>query len=228
MVLNVAVVDTGVGLSAERLAKLFQPFEQGDVSVARTHGGTGLGLAISRELARLMGGDLTGDGQPGQGSRFVFTAVLGQARGAPEAANAPSAPAPDAPAARILVIDDHAIGRRALGLLLGPLGASVAEAASAEAALAMLSAQAFDLVLTDVVMEGVDGLEFCRRLRSQPGLNRHTPVLAVTGRTEPRDLDACRAAGMTGLVAKPVEPRQLYQAIEAALSASDAAQDAAA
>jgi len=230
-VLTVAVIDTGVGLSGDRLAKLFEPFEQGDVSVSRTHGGTGLGLAISRELARLMGGDLIADGQPGQGCRFTFTAVLGHAshaRGMQEAANGLGAQASEGLAPRILVIDDHAIGRRALGLLLEPLGAIVAEADGAETALAMLAAQTFDLVLSDVTMAGVDGLEFCRRLRSQPGLNRRTPVLAATGRTEPRDVEACRAVGMTGLVAKPIEPRQLYQAIEAALSASEAAQEAAA
>ena len=228
--LNVAVIDTGVGLTPERLAKLFEPFEQGDVSVARTHGGTGLGLAISRQLARLMGGDLVADGRPGQGSRFAFTAVLGRAE-APEAARAPAAtlaPPSSSTAPRILVLDDHEIGRRTLTLLLEPLGAVVAQAANSEAALATLSTQSFDLVLSDVTMQGVDGLEFCRRLRGEPGLNRDTPVLAVTGRTDRSDLEACLAAGMTGLVAKPVEPRQLYEAIESALSGVDEAEEAAA
>jgi signal transduction histidine kinase/ActR/RegA family two-component response regulator len=227
IVFSVAVVDTGVGLTPDRLALLFEPFEQGDVAIARTHGGTGLGLAISRQLARLMGGDLVADGTPGRGSRFSFTVVLGRAC-APEAANAPDAPPPGAAAPRILVIDDHEIGRRALSLLLEPLGAVVAQAAGAEAALAMLAMETFDLVLSDVTMEGVDGLEFCRRLRAAPGPNRATSVLAVTGRTEARDVEACLAAGMTGWVAKPIEPRQLYQAIEAALSGAEAVEEAAA
>jgi CheY-like chemotaxis protein/anti-sigma regulatory factor (Ser/Thr protein kinase) len=227
IVFGVAVVDTGIGLSPDRLDKLFEPFEQGDVSVARTHGGTGLGLAISRQLARLMGGDLVADGAPGKGCRFSLTVVLGRAV-RPEVANAAAAPPPGPASPHILIVDDHEIGRQALGLLLEPLGAVVAQAASAETALALLAVESFDLVLSDVTMQGVDGLEFCRRLRAAPGPNRETPVLAVTGRTEPRDLEACLAAGMTGLVAKPVEPRQLYQAIEAALSDELEAEEAAA
>ena len=220
ILLSIAVVDTGVGLSAERLAMLFQPFEQGDASVARTHGGTGLGLAISRQLARLMGGDLVADGKLGRGCRFAFTAALRPAaRTAPLPEAAPPPPGPSSP--RILVIDDHRIGRQTLTLLLEPLGAVVSAAGGAEQALALLAKQPFDLVLTDVTMPGMDGLECCRRLRAEPGPNQTTPVLAVTGRTEPADIQACLAAGINGCIAKPIDAGELYRAIEAALSATE-------
>lgn len=215
LVLSITVADTGVGLTPDKIAKLFQPFEQGAASIARTHGGTGLGLAISRQLARLMGGDLTVDGRPGQGARFTLTATLGR-----ETFGRRPVPIAEAvqTAARILVVDDHEIGRRTLGLLLEPLGAAITVAASGEEALERLAVQPFDLVLMDVTLQGMDGMETCRRLRADAGPNRDTPVVAVTGRTERSDLDACLQAGMNGWVAKPIEARALYEAIDRTLS----------
>jgi signal transduction histidine kinase/ActR/RegA family two-component response regulator len=233
LVLRACVADTGRGVDADRLARIFTPFDQGDVSVARTHGGSGLGLAISRELARLMGGDLSVESQIGEGSRFTLLASLGfESRGlAPSPAPAPVAvppPAPPALRARVLVVDDHEMGRRALAMLLDPLGAEVAVAPSGAVALEMLGQQAFDLVLMDVTMADMDGLEACRRLRAGPGPNQHAPVLAVTGLTAEKDIAACRAAGMNGWVAKPIDARQLYDAIESALTGEAAAASAAA
>jgi signal transduction histidine kinase/CheY-like chemotaxis protein len=217
LVLRVCVADTGRGVGADRLARIFTPFDQGDVSTARTHGGSGLGLAISRELARLMGGDLSVESKPGEGSRFTVLASLDVADDSREIlAEAPPPPAPVA--ARILVVDDHEMGRRALSLLLGPMGAEIAVADGARLALQMLAVQPFDLVLMDVTMAEMDGLEACRQLRGGPGPNRATPVLAVTGLTTDKDIQACRAAGMNGWVAKPIDARQLYDAIESALS----------
>ena len=217
MVLKVVVADTGRGVDPDRLARIFQPFDQGDSSTARTHGGTGLGLAISRELARLMGGDLTVESVPGEGSRFTLLASLGKAdAAAPAPAPPPRAEAPEPKAARVLVVDDHEIGRRALGLLLGPLGAEIAFVESGRRALEMLAVEPFDLVLMDVTMDGLDGLETCRRLRAASGPNQRIPVLAVTGRTGEADVAACRAAGMDGYVGKPVEAAELYAALEKA------------
>jgi CheY-like chemotaxis protein len=219
LVLRACVVDSGRGVGADRLTRIFSPFDQGDVSVARTHGGSGLGLAISRELARLMGGDLSVESKVGEGSRFTLLASLGRAGAAREPIPPAAAPPPPPPAlaARILVVDDHEMGRRALGLLLSPLGAEIATAESGRAALQMLAIEHFDLVLMDVTMADMDGLEACRRLRAEPGPNQETPVLAVTGRTEEKDVLACRTAGMNGWVAKPVDARQLYDAIEGVL-----------
>ncbi|HTI67556.1 MAG TPA: ATP-binding protein [Caulobacteraceae bacterium] len=227
LVLRACVADSGRGVGADRLVRIFTPFEQEDVSTARTHGGSGLGLAISRELARLMGGDLTVESRVGEGSRFTLLASLSRTNSASREA-VPLPPPPPAIAARVLVVDDHEMGRRALSLLLSPLGASVTLAEGAQPALQLLAAERFDLVLMDVTMAGMDGLEACRLLRATPGANQKTPVLAVTGRTEAKDVEACRAAGMTGWVGKPVDARQLYDAIESALVGQDGAASAAA
>jgi signal transduction histidine kinase/CheY-like chemotaxis protein len=219
LILKVRVSDTGEGMKPERMARIFTPFDQGDESVARTHGGTGLGLAISREFARLMGGDLTVESTAGAGSTFTLLASLGRAK-AP-AIDADAAPPPMQPtakvAARILAVDDHEIGRRTMSLLLEPLGADLTLVESGQGALDLLLIEPFDLVLMDVTMAGMDGLEACRRLRARGGLNGATPVVAVTGHTDDKHVEACLAAGMTGWVAKPVDACDLYQAIEHAL-----------
>jgi CheY-like chemotaxis protein len=119
------------------------------------------------------------------------------------------------------VVDDHEYGRRALSVLLGPLGAEVSTAESGRAALDLLMLEHFDLVLMDVTMTGMDGLETCRALRARHGPNRRTPVIAVTGHAERTHLAACVGAGMNGWVPKPVEPVQLYAAIDKALSEGD-------
>lgn len=227
LVFRACVVDTGRGVREDRAARIFQPFDQGDLSIARTHGGTGLGLAISRELARLMGGDLTVESRPAQGSRFTVLATLGTASAA-TAEPGVLLVAPPAVAARVLVVDDHEMGRRALSLLLGPLGAAITVCDGARAALQTLAAERFDLVLMDVTMAEMNGLDACRALRAAPGPNRTTPVLAVTGLTEAKDIDACLAAGMNGWVAKPVDARQLYDAVENALTFQEEAAASAA
>jgi signal transduction histidine kinase/ActR/RegA family two-component response regulator len=228
LILKICVVDTGAGMKPEHLARIFTPFEQGDDSVARTHGGTGLGLAISRELARLMGGDLSVESTRGEGSRFSMLVGFGAA--GDEATHEGSAPPMLAPAsaARILVVDDHDMGRKALSLLLGPLGADVSLADSGQGALDVLATERFDLVLMDVTMAGMDGLETCRRLRARTGPNYDTPILAVTGHTEARQVEACLAAGMNGWVAKPVDAGDLYAAIEKTLIGRELGAEAAA
>ncbi len=216
-ILIVKVTDTGPGLTTDRLARLFQPFDQTDGSVARTHGGTGLGLAISRELARLLGGDLMASCHDGEGACFTLTARLAPAE--IELAE-PATLDGDllSNRLRVLVVDDHEMNRRALSLMLEPTGAIVVCEGEAERALAQLAAEPFDVVLMDVNMAGMDGLTATRRLRSLPGPNRATPVVAVTGATESRDVEACYAAGMNGWVAKPLEARELYAALAAVLA----------
>jgi len=128
--------------------------------------------------------------------------------------------------ARVLVVDDHPANRRAIGLILAPLGVMLETAESAEDALERLAFERFDVVLMDVYMPDMDGREATRRLRGADGPNRATPVIAITASDTARDWEACREAGMTGQVAKPVEPARLYAALEAALA--DAAARAAA
>ena len=224
--LSLTVADTGRGLTKSQLERLFTPFEQTDDTIARTHGGTGLGLAISRELARLMGGDLTAENGARGGARFTARVRLERAAEtalAPQKAQAAHRPP------RILVVDDHPLGRKAMAVLLEPLGAVVAEADSGEAALDALSVERFDLVFMDVTMPGIGGHEAVRRLRSLPGPNRGVAVLASSGLTGREDVAACLAAGMNGCVAKPLEPAALYAAIERVLTgATDPEQTTAA
>jgi len=212
--LRIDVADTGAGMTAEQVERLFKPFEQGDASIARTHGGTGLGLAISRQLARMMGGDITVISRPGEGSCFTVSVVVAVAEPAPM----PQAGA-DVEHARIeksmavLVVDDHEINRRALSLMLEPLWAEVTVAASGQEALGLLAARPFDIVLMDMHMPDMSGPEAVMRLRLAMGPNRQVPVIAVTGATRENDIEACLAAGMNDWVAKPIDAGQLYNAL---------------
>lgn len=215
---TLALADTGPGMTDDQVARLFTPFDQLDAGVARKHGGSGLGLVISRQLARLMGGDLTATSAPGQGA--VFTLTLPMPAAEPEAADPVDFLA--APP-RVLVVDDHAINRQAIALVLAQVGVSPAAAASAEEGLERLAAEPFDIVLMDVYMPDMDGREATRRLRAAAGPNQATPVIAITASATARDWEACLAAGMNGHVAKPIEPAQLYTALETALSGGRAA-----
>jgi two-component system, sensor histidine kinase len=210
--LRIGVVDTGPGMTAEQLERLFMPFEQLGAQTARSHGGSGLGLMISRQLARMMGGDVLVESAPGEGATFTLTLTL-------PAAEAPAElQAPQAVEARVLVVDDHAINRQAIALVLAPLGIVPEAASSAEEGLVRLALERFDLVLMDVYMPDMDGREATRRLRATPGPNQNTHVVAITASATKRDWEACLAAGMNGHVAKPIEPSQLYAALEAALT----------
>ena len=217
---QVAVADTGPGMTPEQVDRLFTPFDQLDAGTARKHGGSGLGLAISRELARLMGGDLLASSAPGEGAVFTLQLTLPSGEAAVEAA------APETVEARVLVIDDHAVNRQAIALVLAPLGIVPETASSAEEGLERLAHERFDVVLMDVYMPDMDGREATRRLRAMVGPNQNVPVIAITASATERDWEACRAAGMTGHVAKPIEPAQLYAALDAALACVEARAEA--
>ncbi len=219
--LSFCVADTGPGMTPEKVARLFMPFEQLEAGAARLHGGSGLGLAISRELARLMGGDLAATSAPGEGAAFTLQLTL------PSAEAPATAAEPETIEARVLVVDDHAVNRQAITLLLAPTGIVPETASSAEEGLERLARERFDVVLMDVYMPDMDGREATRLLRSRAGPNQTVPVIAITASATERDWQACRDAGMTGHVAKPIEPAQLYAALEAALS-QDARETAAA
>jgi signal transduction histidine kinase/CheY-like chemotaxis protein len=214
--LIVAVADTGPGISPTLLPRLFTPFDQLNASVVRQHGGSGLGLAISREFVRLMGGDLTADSVVGKGATFTFSFVLDHAQ-APEARDA----GPSIAGARVLVVDDHVVNRRAIDLVLQPFGVEATLAESGEEALALLGTEAFDAVLMDVYMPGMDGRDATRALRAASGPNRDTPVIAVTASATPKDWEACLAAGMDAHVAKPIDPIELYAALVQVLDGAE-------
>jgi len=211
------VSDTGPGMSEEQVARLFRAFEQLGHATARLHGGTGLGLHISRELARLMAGDLSAASVLGQGSTFRLALPLALAQ-RPAMATVIERDRDALGGLRLLIVDDHEVNRQAFSLMLGPLADHLACAADGAQALAVLAVEPFDLVLMDIHMPGIGGLEATRRLRATAGPNRETPVIALTGSAAPADVAACAAAGMVAHVSKPASVEELFAAIAAAIT----------
>jgi CheY-like chemotaxis protein/nitrogen-specific signal transduction histidine kinase len=212
------VSDSGIGLSAAEIKRLFRPFQQANADIARRYGGAGLGLAIVKHLARLMGGDLTVASTRGGGSRFCLAAVMPLASG--EAAEATRARQPASPPAHrlaILCVEDNPYGRVILNTILTELGHHADFAASGEEAVVALP-RGYDVVLMDIALPGIDGLEATRRIRALAGDAGVTPVIGISGRSELADEQAARAAGMDFYLRKPISPSALSGALAAAVS----------
>ena len=216
--LRFEVDDTGMGITPEVRRRLFEPFAQADASITRSHGGTGLGLAITRRLALLMGGQADVDSSPGQGSRFWFTARLLQvhtraaAGGEAHELEVEARLRRDHAQERLLVVDDDAFNREIAVDLLSDVGLQVDTAVDGRDALDKAQAGRYALVLMDMQMPVMGGLEATRLIRRLPGWSA-LPILALTASAFSEDRQACREAGMDDFVTKPVDPAQLYATV---------------
>jgi len=220
---TLTVADTGIGMSPATLSKLFGAFTQADASTTRTFGGTGLGLNITRRLAQLMDGQILVDSREGEGSTFTLTFLVDVAAGA--IATDTAAPAFGAAPSfgpknedeevlsplhgrRVLVVDDHPVNRRVIKLFLAPFDCDIVEVENGREALDELETKSFDLVLMDVNMPVMDGLEATRRLRRDPRW-RDLPIIALTADVMRTQIDTCLEAGMDAHIAKPIDLRDL-------------------
>ncbi|MFN5509690.1 MAG: ATP-binding protein [Burkholderiales bacterium] len=211
--LHFDVIDTGIGMSAEELSKLFRNFSQADASTKRRFGGTGLGLVISQALVQGMGGQIEARSEPGQGSWFSFDlplVVCDPPLRAQEPERLVALTGQDAPLdARVLMAEDNPVNQKLGGLLLERMGCRVTLAADGRQAVERARAERFDLILMDIQMPEMDGLEAARALRTEGGASAGVPIIAVTANAMASDRADCMAAGMNDFVAKPFKAADL-------------------
>ncbi len=210
--LTFTVTDSGIGMSAAEIKRLFRPFAQANREIAQKFGGSGLGLVQVRRLAQAMSGDLKVASTPGRGSTFRLTVMVDRA--ASHEARAGAVVATEhgdkaAHAVNILCVEDNPYGRVVMNAILTELGHRVDFAGSGETAVESVLRGGPDVVLMDITLAGIDGFEATRRIRALPGAAARMPVIGISGRTGASDADAAIAAGMNAYLTKPVSPRVL-------------------
>ncbi len=239
------VRDTGIGMDAAALSKLFQRFYQVDSSTTRKFGGTGLGLEISQSLAQMMGGEITVVSEPGIGSEFtakllfpscdapaseIVNAAKVQSDFAPSVSSivtqpainlpTPEPPVPSAPQARILVVEDHPINQKLVGVLLSRMGCHVTFCENGQLAVEAVKKEAFDVILMDVNMPVMDGLTATRTIRAMEGNAAKTPIVVFTADVMNEASEMARAAGADDFLGKPVKVDRLRETIQKYLQSS--------
>ena len=212
--LKFSVQDTGVGMTSEQAAKLFQPFMQADTSTTRKYGGTGLGLTISKRLAEMMGGEIWVESEQGRGSIFSFTAKFGLGK---EKAQKQYKPASELRGMKVLVVDDNATSRSIFQEMLESFSFEVSVAASGEEGIAELEAankdKPFELVIIDWKMPGMDGIEASKRIKNHTDLNKIPPIVLVTAYGREEVMQQADQLGIEGFLLKPVNPSMLFDTI---------------
>ena len=226
--LHFTMADTGCGIASVDQARLFEPFAQGNASATRQHGGTGLGLSISKQLVALMGGTIQVDSQVGAGSIFSFELVLPRATGNLRSDTAaPATPVPTSLHGRhILFAEDHSPSAEIVLEMLGSLGCETDLASNGAEAVESARAGAYDLILMDMQMPGMDGLTATRAIRALPGYGA-TPIIALTANAFAEDRQRCLDAGMNAYLGKPVTPSTLAAALGKYLSDRPVSSDVA-
>ena len=226
-IVRFAVEDTGIGIPADKQALLFSKFSQVDASTSRHYGGTGLGLAISKQLVQLMGGEIGVSSSVGCGSEFWFTACFAspsaKAAGMAPPAHHPTAMRSHWPSLRVLLAEDNLINQKVASGYLHNMGLPVDVVANGEEAVEAIAQLAYDLVLMDMQMPGMDGLEATRLIRAADGaaLNPGLPIIAMTANAMQGDRELCLEAGMNDYVSKPITPASLALVLERWLPAPD-------
>jgi PAS domain S-box-containing protein len=216
--LQFSVRDTGIGMTAEQQAKLFQAFSQADTSTTRKYGGTGLGLTISKRLVNMMGGEIWTESEPGKGTAFNFTADFGLGK---ETVKRRFEPSPDLRGLKVLVVDDNATSREILQDMLESFSFEVYLAASGEDALEEIEraekGKLFELVIMDWKMPGLDGIQTSRRIKNHPNLSKKPAIILVTAYGREEVMRQADDIGLDGFLLKPVNSSVLFDAIMQAL-----------
>ncbi|NLX94553.1 MAG: response regulator [Rhodopirellula sp.] len=220
--LEFAVRDSGIGISQAAQQSLFQPFTQADASMARRFGGTGLGLSISKSLVEMMGGRIWVESETGKGSTFYFTVRLPLAAEIPADDDTPvHVPAAASAPLHILLVEDNPANQKLAAYILQDRGHTVEIAADGREAVLSTDQNRYDVILMDVQMPGMDGLEATAAIRKRDGQSKRVPIIAMTAHAMKGDRDRCLAAGMDGYLSKPLNAREMIALVESLARGGD-------